>query len=243
MSRWDSQANLPLAPWYSANLNGTFGMAIAGIVGASGGSMLRVRAVPSISAELPDIVDGDTARPAASPLTLAVSVDASSLPAGLSETDTRIVVCRWSSAARVPRSARDLQYCADDDGVDRAWIVRVNGTQRVGVLWSFQETLLNSEQRAYRASIYIGPRPDSGWRTYYTFLIAVAFVAVAAALFYWVRKRAADAAAASGGASGDSILLSAQGEQVGGGYANVDDQRAPHFTPMSDRQHNPAATV
>jgi hypothetical protein len=219
------------------NLNDTFGMAISGIVGARAGSTLRVRAVTSISAELPVMVDGDSARPAASPLTLAVSVDASSLPAGLSETDTRIVVCRWTSAARVPGDARDLQYCADDDDVDRAWIVSVNGTRRTGVLWSFQETLISSEQRAYRASIYIGPRPESGWRTYYTFLIAAAFVAIAAALFYWVRKRAAD----TNGAAGDSILLSAQAEQVGS-YTNVDEQRVPHFSPMNERQ-NPAASV
>jgi hypothetical protein len=219
------------------NLNDTFGMAISDIVGARAGSTLRVRAVTSISVELPVMADGDSARPAASPLTLTVSVDASSLPAGLSETDTRIVVCRWTSAARVPGDARDLQYCADDDDVDRAWIVSVNGTRRTGVLWSFQETLLSSEQRAYRASIYIGPRPESGWRTYYTFLIAAAFVAIAAALFYWVRKRAAD----TNGAAGDSILLSAQAEQVGS-YTSVDEQRVPHFAPMNERQ-NPAATV
>jgi hypothetical protein len=177
---------MPGAPWYALKPTDGFAMSITGVLNADTASLLPVRSVLNVNYERPEIVEGSGIRPAPQTMRMNVTIDISSMPVGAT-----FVVCRWDVTSRLPSS--DWQYCADGtaaDGVaDVAWLL----TKSAGAqMYSISEELLSSDQRVYRASIYVGPRPPASWRRYFTFLIAAAVVVLGAGLFLYWRKRRTD---------------------------------------------------
>lgn len=96
-ARSRQQANAPTAPVYSlASDTPNYGIAITGVADADRVT-LPVRLRASASAELPEIADGGTARPASTPLTLTITV--SNVTPGVAYN-----LYRYASMASVPEA-------------------------------------------------------------------------------------------------------------------------------------------
>jgi VCBS repeat-containing protein len=128
------QANTETAPVYSLKNGIDYGIAITGIIDLDR-ETVPVRLTTSTNAEIPAMVDGSSARPAATPLTLTITVS------GLTPGKTYNLY-RYASMAAVP----DSNFNANSAKAAQTWEIVATGTT-----YTMTQTIMSDETAAYRA--------------------------------------------------------------------------------------------
>lgn len=128
------QANAETAPVYSLKNGIDYGIAITGIIDL-GRETVPVRLTTSTDAEVPAMVNGSSTRPAATPLTLTITVS------GLTPGKTYNLY-RYASLAAVP----DSNFNANSAKAAQTWKIVATGTT-----YTMTQTIMSNEVAVYRA--------------------------------------------------------------------------------------------
>lgn len=129
------QANAADGPVYSLPSGGSnYGIAITGVTDIDH-ETVPVRLIAGAGAEIPAMIDGSTTRPAATPLTLRVTV--SGLTAGKTYT-----IYRYASMSSVP----DRGFNANADKAAQHWTITATGPTH-----TMDQTIMSDEIAVYRA--------------------------------------------------------------------------------------------
>ena len=129
------KANAKTAAVYSLKNGADYGIAITGIIDGSR-ETVPVRLTTSVNAETPVMVDGSTTRPAATPVTLTITV--SSLKPG-----TTYTLYRYNSMANVP----DSNINANAAKAAQKWTITIPS----GSTYTMTQTINSNEVAVYRA--------------------------------------------------------------------------------------------
>ena len=129
------QANAQTAPVYSLNNGLDYGIAITGIIDLSR-ETVPVRLATSVNAESPAIVNGSNTRPAATPVTLTITM--SDLNPG-----TTYTLYRYASMAAVP----DSNINANAASAAQQWTITIPS----GSTYTMTQTIMSNEVAVYRA--------------------------------------------------------------------------------------------
>ena len=129
------QANAETAPVYSLKNGIDYGIAITGIIDLSR-ETVPVRLTTSVNAESPAIINGSNTRPAATPVTLSITV--SNLKPG-----TTYTLYRYASMAAVP----DSNINANAANATQTWTITIPS----GSTYTMTQTIMSDEVAVYRA--------------------------------------------------------------------------------------------
>jgi len=130
------QANADTGAVYSlSNESDNYAIAITGVIDPTG-ETVPVRMTTSANAESPEIVDGSGARPAATPVTLTITV--SSLQPG-----TNYNLYLYSSMAAVP----DGNFNANSARAAQKWTIKIPS----GSTYTITQNIMSNETAVYRA--------------------------------------------------------------------------------------------
>jgi hypothetical protein len=129
------QANAETAPVYSLKNGTNYGIALTGIIDLSN-ETVPVRLTTSTNAEVPAMVNGSSTRPAATPVTLTITV--SDLKPG-----TTYTLYRYASMAAVP----DSNINANAAKAAQKWTITIPS----GSTYTMTQTIMSNEVAVYRA--------------------------------------------------------------------------------------------